>query len=85
MLSLQQVDKYFNLAQIILFLGIIGIFLGNIFNSSFLMNISLGVELIVGLLFLVPLLTAQIQTQIKLARTLIQQCKDDVNAANLKK
>jgi len=67
MLTLQQIDRFFNLAQVILFLGIIGIFFGYYINSPLLMNISLGIELFVGFLFLVPLMTGVLQAQIQVA------------------
>ena len=68
MLTFEQVDKYFNTAQLILFLGIVGIFLGYLVDSPILMNVSLGIELLVALVFLVPLLTSIVYSNIELIR-----------------
>jgi multisubunit Na+/H+ antiporter MnhE subunit len=79
MLTIQQVDKYFNAAQVILFLGIVGIFVGYLINSPILMNISFGLELLVGLLFLVPLLTSIVKSNIELVVAISQGIKNFEN------
>ena len=84
MLTLKQVDEYFECAQVILFFGIVGIFLGHIFNSDLLMNGSLGVELFVGLLFLIPLLTAIVKSQIELIKVTFQAAKQEIKEKEFK-
>ena len=71
-MTLEQIDRFFHTAEVILFLGIVGIFLGYYIHSDLVMNISLGIELFVGLTFLVPIVTAQVQTQLHIVWSLVQ-------------
>ena len=84
MLSLKQIDDFFDCAQIVLFFGIVGIFLGYIFHSDLMMNISFGVELFVGLLFIVPLLTAIVKSQIELIKAVCQATQQEIKEKELK-
>jgi len=65
MMNESQIEKYLPLAELLLILGIIGIFAGSIFNIELLMDISLGLDLVVGIMFLTSINLPKIKAMLE--------------------
>jgi hypothetical protein len=70
MMNESQIEKYLPLAELLLILGIIGIFAGSLFNITLLMNVSLGLDLTVGLMFLTSINLPKMKAMLENLKTI---------------
>lgn len=76
MLTPNQVNTHFNLAQVILGLTVVLLFVGLYLNSNLIIDLALGINIFVGLLFLVSINASNIKFQFELMQTIMKQSKE---------